>query len=167
MSASSTSTTPRPPVPGAAAGEHDEHLEFLAAESKETRPSELRGPRVTRFGGLRRLVPAWLRRRAWLLVIALLVGAVAGLIYGSTPSTSYTATATLAVPTGANQAGPGNAFEAQQLATNYAAVIQQSTNLLSLAAEQLGIPVHTLQGRLSVGVETGTSVLTLGYTAPK
>ncbi len=159
---SSTSTTPRTPAPGSPP---DEHLEFLA-ESNGVRPSEVRGPRVTRFGGLRRLVPAWLRRRAWLLVIAILVGAVAGLAYGSTTATSYSASATLAVPTGGTATGPGNPFEAQQAATNDAALIQQDQALLAPAAKALGIPVATLTNRLSVGVETGTSVLTVNYTAP-
>jgi len=162
-STGSTSTTPRPPAPGAPP---DEHLEFLAAGSNGIQPGGVYAPRPSRFAGLRRLVPAWLRRRAWLLVIAVLVGAVAGLIYGSTTPTSYTGTATLAVPTGANQTGPGSAFEAQQLAANYAAVIRQDSSLLTPAAKQLGVPVDALANHLSVGVESGTSVLTVAYTAP-
>jgi len=65
-----------------------------------------------------------------------------------------------------NALGPGSAYEAQQLATNDAALIQQDTALLAPAARELGIPVNTLNQRLSVGVETGTSVLTVSYSAP-
>ncbi len=160
MSTSPTSTTPRP-TPGTP----PEHLEHLAAEAGDERGREGRRAQP-RLRGVRRIFPAWLRRRAWLLVTCLLVGAAGGLIYGSTTSTSYTATATLAVPTGASPSGPGNAFEAQQLATNYAAVIQQANDLLAPAAQALGIPVSTLTNRLSVSVQTGTSVLAVSYTAP-
>ncbi|HTU39656.1 MAG TPA: Wzz/FepE/Etk N-terminal domain-containing protein [Acidimicrobiales bacterium] len=117
-------------------------------------------------GRLGRFIPAWLRRRAWLLVAAALAGALGGLSYGMVSTPSYSAEATLAVPAGATASQPGSANEAQALAISYAAIVQQDDTILAPAAHELGLTVDGLTRHLNVSVQTGTSVLVLRYTAP-
>lgn len=116
-----------------------------------------------RFG---RMFPAWLSRRAWLLVAAALAGALGGLSYSMVTNVKYSAEATLAVPAGATPTGPGSANEAGALAITYASVLQQYDAILAPAAHQLGLSVDGLTRHLAVSVQTGTSVIQLRYTAP-
>ena len=145
----------------------DEPIEVFPMEPEPSQPySDMWRKWRSRFRNLRRRVPAWLPRRAWLLATAIFVGAISGLVFGATKDPSYAAQATLAVPSGATPTSPGSSNEADALAINYAAVLQDDDTLLSPAAEHLGVPLDTLTDHLSVSVETGTSVLVLRYTAP-
>jgi capsular polysaccharide biosynthesis protein len=114
----------------------------------------------------RRVLPGWLYRRGWLLLLSVVAGLVGGYVYGGTAHTSYEAQVLLAVPSGASDQGPGNANDAVALALDYAAVLGNETDILAPAAQQLGIGVDQLKHRISVSVETGTAVLQLRYTAP-
>ena len=174
--------TPSPPratrrnsVPGVTP---EEHLELLV---EQERAAGTRSPAHGHWRAWpRKLLPAWLRRRGWLLAISVLVGSFAGLMVGATTPTSYTAVATLVVPTGASGGQsqtvtgstvtgpptPGDAYGAQQLAIADAAVIRSDNGLLTSAAARLNVPLDTLTERLSVSVETGTPVVLIGYTAP-
>ncbi len=144
----------------------DQPIEVFQIES-DTKPvrSEWRDW-TARLPKLRRRIPAWLPRRAWLLATAIFVGAIAGLVLGASSNPSYAAEATLAVPPGATPASPGSSNEADALAINYAAFLQDDDALLSPAAAHLGVSLDTLTEHFSVSVETGTSVLLLRYTAP-
>ncbi len=115
---------------------------------------------------LRRIFPPWFRRRAWLLVIAILAGTCGGVVYAATASPTYAALATVGIPAGATPNSPGSANDADALAQSYAAIIPGNTALLAPAASKLGVSVDTLASNLSVSVETGSSVLLLKYTAP-
>ena len=111
-------------------------------------------------------VPVWLKRRGWLLVLAMVAG-VAGGTYAATHAVvSYSAQSTLVVQSGASAIGPGGAAEAGQLAVTYATVIPTDTAILDQAAKQLGITEQTLSSRLTVSVETGTAVFVIDYKAP-
>jgi capsular polysaccharide biosynthesis protein len=172
-------TSPAPAAAAAAAATTTASAEKAGRRTERHRAVRSRSSRRRRIW-LRRLFPAWLRRRAWLLAICVLVGSVAGIMLSATSSSSYTAVATLAVPTGASgeqtqtvtgstvvaPATPGDAYQAQQLAINYAAIIRNDNGLLTDAVSQLDLPLDTLTQRLSVSVETGTAVVLLGYTAP-
>jgi capsular polysaccharide biosynthesis protein len=142
----------------------DEHREFFLDEAEPSRPRS----EIARYWSSKflRLIPAWLQRRAWLLVIAVFVGALAGIFLGAAQDPSYAAQASLAVPSGAISGSPGSSNEADALAITYAAVLQNDDTLLSPAAAQLGVPLDSLKLHLSASVETGTSVLLLRYTAP-
>ena len=122
--------------------------------------------RSSKHRALRRALPPWLHRRAWLLVIAILAGSCAGLVYSATATPSYTAQVTLAVPAGATPNSPGSANDANALALSYATILAQNDAILAPAAAQLGVPLNTLTNHLSLSVENGTSVLLLSYTAP-
>ncbi len=114
----------------------------------------------------RRLVPPWFKRRSWLLVLAMLAGAVGGHWAAGHKQVTYKAQATLVVQSGASLLGPGGAAEAETLAVTYATVIPTDSGVLKLAAHRLGVPEVTVSDRLSVTVDTGTAVLVLAYTAP-
>jgi hypothetical protein len=179
-------STPTKAVPASAADDHLELLDEHEREAVDDAPAKRRKGRRREPVWMSKLVPPWLRRRAWLLAIAVIVGSVGGLMYGSSTKPSYTAVATLAVPPGATAGsnapptdtattavstttvppGPGNAQGAQETAAFYAAIIRSDNNLLNDTAEQLQVPLSTLTSRVSVSVENGAAVLLLGYDAP-
>ncbi len=115
---------------------------------------------------IRRLIPGWFERRAWLLIVAVVAGLVGGIFYGGQTHPSYAAQVLLAVPSGATSTGPGNANDAVALALDYAAVLGNENDILAPAAQQLGIPLSELKHRITVSTETGTAVVVLKYTAP-
>lgn len=114
----------------------------------------------------RRRGAPWLRRRGWLLVLATLAGATGGWYAGAHHATSYKADSTVVVRSGASTTGPGAANDALALATTYAAIVPTDAPLLRSAARQLGISEATMASRASATVQSGTSVLQLGYAAP-
>lgn len=128
-------------------------------------------------GGLRRLSgtrsrPAagsrrapWLRRRAWLLVLATLAGAVGGLWAGKHEGISYSAQATLVVQSGSGRSGPGSANDANALAITYSALLPTDSRITGAAGRALGVSASTVSRHLSVSVETDTAVLLLKYHA--
>ncbi len=118
--------------------------------------------RMRTAGRLGKFMPAWFRRRAWLVAAAALAGALGGLSYGMVSTPSYSAEATLAVPAGLTSA----ANEAQALAISYAAILPGDNAILAPAASQLGTSLDDLTRHLAVSVQTGTSVIVLRYTAP-
>ena len=141
-----------------------------ADSDHDHRPSQWRSNskiwRIRAAGRFGRLLPGWLRRRAWLLAAAALAGALGGLSYGMVKAPSYSAQAVLAVPAGATGSQPGNAPNAQALALTYASVLQADDSILAPAARELGLSVDGLTRHLSVTVQSQTSVLVLRYTAP-
>jgi capsular polysaccharide biosynthesis protein len=108
----------------------------------------------------------WLRRRGWMVALAVLAGAVGGWFTGARHATSYQAQATLIVQSGATQAGPGNANDALSLAITYSAVIPTDVTLLRTSARTLGTTESDVAAHVSSSVQTGTSVLLVSYTAP-
>jgi capsular polysaccharide biosynthesis protein len=114
----------------------------------------------------RRKAPIWLLRRGWLLVLALVAGTAGGYLAAKSSPTSYSATATLVVQSGAGRAGPGSANDAQALATTYAALIPKDQAILQGVADTLHVSTATLSAHLSVSVEMGTSLLLVKYSAP-
>jgi capsular polysaccharide biosynthesis protein len=108
----------------------------------------------------------WLRRRAWMLVIAALAGGIGGLWAGNHKGVSYSAQATLVVQSGSGRSGPGNANDANALAITYSALLPTDSVIVGSAARTLGVSPTTLSHHLSVSVETGTAVMLLKYSAP-
>ncbi len=110
--------------------------------------------------------PVWLKRRGWLLVLAVVAGVAGGTYAAKHQVVSYQARSTMVVQSGASAIGPGGAAEASQLAITYATVIPTDTSILQQAAAQLGITEATLASRLTVSVQTGTAVFVIAYKAP-
>lgn len=111
-------------------------------------------------------IPVWLKRRGWLLVLALVAGVAGGTYAAKHSVVSYQAQSTMVVQSGASAIGPGGAAEAGQLAITYATVIPTDTAILKQAATRLGISEATLSSRLTVSVQTGTAVFLIDYKAP-
>ncbi len=105
-------------------------------------------------------------RRSWLLVLALLAGTAGGFLAAAGSSTSYSATSTLVVQSGAGRAGPGSANDAEALATTYAALIPKDQAILQRVAGALHTSTSAVSQHLSVSVELGTSLLLVRYNAP-
>jgi|GEM_PF-3411718 len=122
-------------------------------------------PPVPAAAGLGVLRP-WMRRRAWILVAALVAGAAGGHVAAARHAPSYTAEATLVVPAGAGAQGPGDANDAAALAITYATFIPEDRELLRSAARRLGVPSDALTTGVSMSAQTGTSVMVLKYAAP-
>jgi len=108
----------------------------------------------------------WLRRRAWLLVIAALAGGAGGAWAGNHKGISYSAQSTLVVQSGSGRAGPGNANDAAALAVTYSTLLPTDSTIIDSAARSLGVTPSTVSHRLSVSVVTGTAVMLLKYSAP-
>jgi len=114
----------------------------------------------------RHKAPIWLFRRSWLLVLALLAGTAGGFLAAKSSSTSYSATSTLVVQSGAGKAGPGSANDAQALATTYAALIPKDQAILQDVAGTLHLSTSAVARHLSVSVEMGTSLMLVKFSAP-
>src|SRR5579875_1882106 len=155
------------------------HLEPAGATTEPAAPSMASGtPRLLRIHARpgpvegighspRRVgVPAWLGRRAWLLVLALVAGSAGGWFAGKHTATSYHAAATLVVQSGASRVGPGSANDAEALATTYAALIPKDQGLLQAAAARLGMTSAAVGKAVTASVEQGTSLVVLGFSAP-
>ncbi|MGA8372841.1 MAG: hypothetical protein WB765_22125, partial [Acidimicrobiales bacterium] len=133
-------------------------------EPERTRPpgwKQVRMRRRNRLGA-----PVWLKRRGWLLALAVVAGIAGGTWAANHQTVSYQARSTMVVQSGASAIGPGGAAEASQLAITYATVIPTDTAILQQAADRLGITEATLSSRLTVSVETGTAVFVIAYKAP-
>jgi capsular polysaccharide biosynthesis protein len=109
---------------------------------------------------------AWARRRGWMVVLGLVAGAAGGYVAGAHHTTSYRATATLVVQSGASVAGPGSANDAQTLAVTYAALLPRDQAVVDRVASDLGVPASTVSRSLGVQAESGTALLQVKYTAP-
>jgi hypothetical protein len=114
----------------------------------------------------RRKMPIWLLRRSWLLALVVLAGTAGGFLAAKSSSTTYSATATLVVQSGAGRAGPGSANDAQALATTYAALIPKDQAIVRDVAASLHTTAASVEAHLSVSVEMGTSLLLVKYAAP-
>jgi capsular polysaccharide biosynthesis protein len=109
----------------------------------------------------------WLRRRGWMLIVGLIAGLVGGFAVSSMHhATTYTATATLEVRTGASSATPGDANDAVTLAVTYAAALPTDQALLDDVSQQLGVSTADVSSNISAFEEAGTGLMTVTYTAP-
>jgi capsular polysaccharide biosynthesis protein len=165
--------TPRPelpsashsmPVPAAPGGDDDGSSRPLPAripKRAHRQPASshvVRPVRVTRY--------PWLRRRGWMLVVGLIAGVVGGFAVSSMHhATSYTASATLEVRSGAASTTINDANNAETLAVTYAAALSNDQALLRDVAEQLGVSTADVGSGISATAEAGTSLMSVSYKA--
>jgi capsular polysaccharide biosynthesis protein len=110
--------------------------------------------------------PAWLWRRAWVLVVAVLAGMLGAQFVALGHASTYTARATLLVQSGAGASGPGAANDAAALAITYAAFIPTDGATIKAAARDLNLPQSQVSANITMSAESGTSVIVLDYAAP-
>ena len=160
-------TQPDPAGADAADGDGDGEGEGEGeGEVQEARNPARRSPVRVGRRSWRPHIPVWLKRRGWLLVLAMVAGVAGGTYAAKHSVVSYQAQSTMVVQSGASAIGPGGAAEAGQLAITYATVIPTDTAILEQAATRLGISEETLSSRLTVSVQTGTAVFVIDYKAP-
>jgi capsular polysaccharide biosynthesis protein len=152
-----------PPAPAPVVASPPPSVAAPAAAPVEPGPARALEPSARSTG---RKVPTWVLRRSWLLVLALLAGTAGGFLAAAGSSTSYSATSTLVVQSGAGRAGPGSANDAEALATTYAALIPKDQAILQRVAGSLHTSTSAVSQHLSVSVELGTSLLLVRYNAP-
>lgn len=113
---------------------------------------------------------ALLRRRAWVIALAILIGVGLGLGYTSSQSKEYTSTTeVLVTATGvADDSVLANGRTRGEINLDTEAQLLTSTAVVRLAAELLGndIPVAELQSRVRVSVPPNTEVLSISVTGP-
>jgi capsular polysaccharide biosynthesis protein len=100
-----------------------------------------------------------LRRRAWVLPIAVVgVALFAYLAAGIRPNSSV-AEAVLVVSSGASKGDPGDAGEAEKLAATYADLIPEDRSVLSHVSRRVQLPTSSVEDRLSVLVDQPPTAL--------
>lgn len=102
-----------------------------------------------------------LRRRGWVLLVAVVVATTFAYIVASRHSETYTAESTAVVT-----AVPHSLLTSDQtgtLAGTYAVLIPKDTAVLGAVATALGTSKSDVQSRISVFATTGTALLTIDY----
>lgn len=113
----------------------------------------------------RRIVPPWFRRRWWLLLLCLMAGTGGGYFARASQSVMYSASAELAVVSGASGAGPGSANDADALAVTYASIIPQDQLEMQEVADSTRLTLHTVTKSVSAVAVSGTSAIILSFKA--
>lgn len=98
------------------------------------------------------------------LVPAVLVPAVA--LASVADPEGFRQEATFVVPTGASEEGPGNAYEANQLAVTYASLLPRDAELLQRVSTMTSVPVSKLKTGMQSRTLGETSILVLSYEGP-
>jgi capsular polysaccharide biosynthesis protein len=104
-----------------------------------------------------------LRRRGWVLVVAIVIAAVCAYGVASTRGKTYKAESTAVVAASNSPHSVVTPDQANLLATTYAVLIPKDTAILSSVATTLGTSVSDVQNRLSVFNTTGTALLAIDY----
>ncbi len=104
-----------------------------------------------------------LRRRGWVLLVAVVVAVACAFIVGSTRGETYTAESTAVVAAGTSPRSVVTPDQANLLATTYATLIPKDTAILRSVADALGTSVSEVQGSLSVFNATETALLSIDY----
>jgi capsular polysaccharide biosynthesis protein len=104
-----------------------------------------------------------LRRRGWVLLVAVVVAGVCAFVIGSTRGKTYTAESTAVVAAGTSPHSTVTPDQANLLATTYATLIPKDSAILRSVATALGTSVSEVQNSLSVFNTTQTALLTIDY----
>ena len=106
----------------------------------------------------------WARRRAWLVAVCVLAGALGGFAAGSLEPARYGATAVLVVQSSASTAAAASADGAEELAITYAALVPDDESLLSHIGAEMGISATAAGHDLSVQAVSGTALVDVRFT---
>lgn len=102
-----------------------------------------------------------LRRRGWVLLVAVLVATGCAYLVASRSGETYTAESTGVVAASADSLLTPD--QANTLASTYAVLIPQDTAVLSQVAATLGTSVSDVEHRISVFNTTGTALIAIDY----
>ncbi len=104
-----------------------------------------------------------LRRRGWVLLVAVAVAATCAYLVASTRGKTYTAESIAVVAASGAPRSAVTPDQANLLATTYAVLIPKDTAILRSVATTLGTSESDVQQRISVFNTTGTALLTIDY----
>lgn len=106
---------------------------------------------------------AALRRRGWIVPLAMACAALAAYLIASNQPEIYTAESVVVVDSGADRTGPGQANDATTLARTYAGAIREDQRTLRRVAGATDRTVDEVEKDVTVFTDTGTSLLRLQY----
>ena len=108
----------------------------------------------------------WLFRRAWVLIVCVVLVLAVTYMVSSKRTVKYSANSILSVITGASSTSPGSAQEAANLAATYAGLIPADDAIVANVAAKTGLSFSQVQSDLAVTVQNGTSLLVVTFTSP-
>jgi capsular polysaccharide biosynthesis protein len=104
-----------------------------------------------------------LRRRAWVILVAVAICVIAAAALSGARKDNFTSTALLLVSSGADAKGPGNASEAINLASTYATLIPQDPKVTQYVGSRVGESSTDVENDLTVTHLSGTGLIRLGF----
>ncbi len=108
----------------------------------------------------------WLFRRAWVLIVCVVLVLAVTYMVSSKRTVKYSANSILLVNPGASSTSPGSAQEAANLAATYAGLIPADDAIIANVAAKTGLSFGQVQSDLAVTVQNGTSLLVVTFTSP-
>jgi capsular polysaccharide biosynthesis protein len=106
-----------------------------------------------------------LRRRGWIILVAIVAVGAVSLAMTTLLSKSHSASGVLMVPPGANQGVPLSADQAASLARNYTSLIPQDQNVANYVAQHAGVSPAVARARIAVTQQGKTGLVSLSYSA--
>jgi capsular polysaccharide biosynthesis protein len=99
-------------------------------------------------------------RRAWIVVLCVVVATVMATAVGGRGRTVYVANATMLVPQGRPAAAdPGRATEAQRLAASYAGILGEDARITTAVGDAMGLSPGEARNRITVTNRANTAVI--------
>jgi capsular polysaccharide biosynthesis protein len=99
-------------------------------------------------------------RRAWIIVLCVVVATVMATAVGGRGRTVYVANATMLVPQGRPAAAdPGRATEAQRLAGSYAGILGEDARITTAVGDAMGLSPGEARNRITVTNRANTAVI--------
>jgi capsular polysaccharide biosynthesis protein len=104
-----------------------------------------------------------LRRRWWVIPLAVLATALAGYGAATLKKETYSASSWVIATSDTGTRGPGQAFDASRLALSYASSLSEDDQLINYVAQAINRPRNEVDDNLSTLNQTDTAVLRLRY----
>jgi len=114
-------------------------------------------------GTTKRFALSSLKRRWWVIPLAVIATALAGYGAASLKKETYTASSWTIATADTGSRGPGRAFDASRLALSYASSLSEDDQLISYIAEAINRPRDEVDDRFSTLNQTDTAVIRLRY----
>ena len=104
-----------------------------------------------------------LKRRWWVIPLAVLATALAGYGAASLKKETYSASSWVIATSDTGTRGPGQAFDASRLALSYASSLSEDDQLIAYVAQAINRPRDEVDDNLSTLNQTDTAVIRLRY----
>ncbi len=111
----------------------------------------------------RRFALSAVKRRWWVIPLAVLATALAGYGAANIKKETYTASSWVIANADTGTRGPGRAFDASRLALSYASSLSEDDQLIAYISRAIDRPVKEVDDRFSTLNQTDTAVLRFRY----